>query len=859
MTKGVTYEYRAKDKTQAANRSVNAGLAGLNRSALGLRSTLAGLGVGILGRQVVGQIAGYERAMSGVKAVTRASAEEMKAMKATARNLGATTAFSAQEAASGMEFLGRAGFNTAAILESIPGVLDLAAAGAIDLGRAADISSNILTAFRLEANEMGRVVDVMTAATASANTDIEQLGEALKFAAPFAAEFGISIEETAAAVGVLSDAGLQGTLAGTGLKRLLADLKAPSDELRLAMGGLNLEANTLTEVMEEVAGSSLTSSQAIEIFGKIAAPAFFNIKAGTEKLGGLSKAFLDVSGTSGRQAQIRMDNLWGAGKQLTSALSELTLVAGDAGLSSGLRDMAESITEVSRGGEAALVVQEIGTAFKYLVDHKEEIGAIAASMFALKAATALTPGAFSKKFRVLIPIIAAATAGLTTFLATDAEGASGTDEIDEKIGQLIKLERKIKEFEGVSFDNLKNKGPLTSQQDLDDLLAVTKQVAKEIRAELSGLGVSTVFAEANKNESAIKSIKKSATAEDQKALKLFRDRVKKLDEENGLLNIRATHQKQNVELETEIFKLRQKMSRDLLPDEFEALRKTLGAKSFILSELKNAERTKEFGEVTRGLAQENALLEAQVNHHGDALPLIRARFELENKFGPLRSDEERQLGLLFEKQRKLNNQLKFQNDLVQSADGIFDRFGDGVVENMQRGTGAMEAFSAAATAALFDVQRELVKLLVFNPLKEAAIGGFRSLFPAITTSGGSASPDFGGTALNPQNTGLNFATAGGFDVGGSGGPDSQRFNLNLSPGEAVRVFKGEPPGGSPTQVVINNFSGQPATTRTTRNSQGGKTIEVMIGEVVAGDIKNNGPIAGAIEGRFAVSDNLVSR
>lgn len=105
MAKGVNWDYRAQDKTEPATRSVNAGLAGVNRSALNLRSTLGTLGVGILGREVIGQISGYERAMSGVQAVTRATDAEMKAMKQTARNLGATTAFSAQEAGEGMEFL----------------------------------------------------------------------------------------------------------------------------------------------------------------------------------------------------------------------------------------------------------------------------------------------------------------------------------------------------------------------------------------------------------------------------------------------------------------------------------------------------------------------------------------------------------------------------------------------------------------------------------------------------------------------------------------------------------------------------------------------------------------------------------
>lgn len=148
----------------------------------------------------------------------------MVALKATARELSAVTQFSATQAAQGMEFLGRAGFKTTDIISAMPGLLDLAAAGALELGRAADIASNVLSGFQLQAKESNRVSDILALTAASANTNVEQLGDAMSYVAPVAAAFSKSVEETSAALGILGNAGIQASSAGTGLRGILANL-----------------------------------------------------------------------------------------------------------------------------------------------------------------------------------------------------------------------------------------------------------------------------------------------------------------------------------------------------------------------------------------------------------------------------------------------------------------------------------------------------------------------------------------------------------------------------------------------------------------------------------------------------------
>ena len=151
----------------------------------------------------------FQAVMSKVQAITGASGVELEKLNNQARELGATTAWKASQAAEAMTYLGMAGWKTEQIIAGMPGLLDLASAGGLDLARAADIVSDNLTAFGLEAKDSAHMADVYAKVITTTNTNVEMLGETMKYAAPVAHAFGASMEETAAMAGIMANSGIK--------------------------------------------------------------------------------------------------------------------------------------------------------------------------------------------------------------------------------------------------------------------------------------------------------------------------------------------------------------------------------------------------------------------------------------------------------------------------------------------------------------------------------------------------------------------------------------------------------------------------------------------------------------------------
>jgi TP901 family phage tail tape measure protein len=298
----------------------------------------------------------FEETLSSVEAVTQSSASQMADMARAARSLGATTRFSASEAAEGMKFLGMAGFETSEIISAMPGLLSLATAGALELGEAADIASNVLSGFNMRADESARVADVLAAAASSSNTSVIQLGEGMKFVAPVAASLGISIEDTAAAMGVLSDAGLQSTMAGTGLRRVISELAnaSPAATAALQNYGISLDqvnplTNKLQDIVQKLADAGLSAADAFTIFGDRGAPAILALTSQTAKLSDLSQAMKESEGRAQEMADVMADNLSGDLKILQSSVEELVLSLNEKfGLTESLRSATQAATDFVR-------------------------------------------------------------------------------------------------------------------------------------------------------------------------------------------------------------------------------------------------------------------------------------------------------------------------------------------------------------------------------------------------------------------------------------------------------------------------------------------------------------------------------
>jgi len=179
----------------------------------------------------------FEFQMKTVQSVLLATDDEMKSLTKQAKLMGATTEFSAIQASEGQENLARAGFNTKQIMGALPGVMSAASAANVDLATATDLVVGQLGAFGLKASESNRVADAMALTTALTNTNFTQLGEAMKFAAPELKGLGLSVEETASSLGVLANAGIKGSLAGTAIKNAFVKLSKPTKKTLELFGG----------------------------------------------------------------------------------------------------------------------------------------------------------------------------------------------------------------------------------------------------------------------------------------------------------------------------------------------------------------------------------------------------------------------------------------------------------------------------------------------------------------------------------------------------------------------------------------------------------------------------------------------
>ena len=212
----------------------------------------------------------FEAQMSRVQAIAGATGDELEKLTDQAIDLGATTSFSASEVAAGMENLASAGFTTQEIMDAMPGLLDLAASSGADLATASEIAASAIRGFGLEANTSAHVADIFAEAAARTNAQTEDMGEAMKYIAPVANTMGLSIEEVAAAIGIMSDAGIKGSQAGTTLRGALTRLTKPTDKMLDVMEDLGIsfydnegKMKSLTEMiaMLQDATKDLTDEQ----------------------------------------------------------------------------------------------------------------------------------------------------------------------------------------------------------------------------------------------------------------------------------------------------------------------------------------------------------------------------------------------------------------------------------------------------------------------------------------------------------------------------------------------------------------------------------------------------------------------
>lgn len=286
----------------------------------------------------------FKAGLSEVQALSGATGDELAKLEDRARELGASTKFSAKEVTDGFKYMALAGWDVKQSLDGIDGVLDLAAASGEDLGRVSDILTDSISAFGDEAKDASRYADVLAAASSNANTDVSGLGEAFKMVAPIAGALNYSLEDTALALGLMANAGIKGTQAGTTLRSALTNLTSPTAGMRKEMKklGINIkdsEGNMkpldelLGHLREKFSGLSedQQASSASAIFGKQAMAGMLAvINAGEGDFKKLSKAIANSDGVAKQMASTMQNNLQGKLTNLKSALEELAIKLFDA-------------------------------------------------------------------------------------------------------------------------------------------------------------------------------------------------------------------------------------------------------------------------------------------------------------------------------------------------------------------------------------------------------------------------------------------------------------------------------------------------------------------------------------------------
>lgn len=358
---------------------------------VGLKGTVAAVtavsgAISAVGGFAIKTGAEFESAMSRVQAISGATGKEFDALKQQAMELGASTAFSASEAAEGMENLASAGFNTNEIMAAMPGMLDLAASSGEDLASSADIAASTLRGFGLEAEQAGHVADVLAKNAADTNAAVADTGEAMKYAAPVAHNFGISMEECAAAIGIMSDAGIKGGQAGTSLRGALSRLAKPTDDMKEIMNKLGLEffdSNgkmiSLTEQTKMLSEkmSNLTDEERnnalVTLYGQESLSGMLAlVQAGSNKIASLTESYKNCDGAAAEMAKTMQDNLKASLEQVGGAAETFGIKVYES-MSDDLKSAADTasesinqITDAFENGGLKGAVEEAGDVFAEL-------------------------------------------------------------------------------------------------------------------------------------------------------------------------------------------------------------------------------------------------------------------------------------------------------------------------------------------------------------------------------------------------------------------------------------------------------------------------------------------------------------
>lgn len=300
----------------------------------------------------------FEAGMSEVAAISGATGKDLEALTAKAKEMGATTKFSATESAEALKYMAMAGWDTGKMLSGLPGVMNLAAASGENLGTVSDIVTDAMTAFGLSADKAGHFADVLAQASSKSNTNVGMMGETFKYVAPVAGALGYSVEDAAVAIGLMANSGIKSSQAGTALRQTLTRLAKPTDEVEAAMEDLGIsltnskgEMKSLGEVILDMRKGfkNLTKDQQAQYAASIAGQEGMSgllaiVNASDEDFNILTEAIQNSDGAAQSMADTMQDNLKGAVTIAKSALEGLGITVYEE-ISTPMKNAVETATE----------------------------------------------------------------------------------------------------------------------------------------------------------------------------------------------------------------------------------------------------------------------------------------------------------------------------------------------------------------------------------------------------------------------------------------------------------------------------------------------------------------------------------
>lgn len=355
--------------------------AGVSAVTTTLAGITAALGAGATAAATVGS--SFEAAMSKVSAISGATGDSLQSLTDKAKEMGAKTKFSASESASALQYMAMAGWDTESMLNGIDGIMNLAAADGLDLATTSDIVTDALTAFNLKASDSTHFADVLAKASSSANTNVSMLGESFKYVAPLAGTMGYSVEDVSLALGLMANASVKGSMAGTSLKTALSNLASPTEDMANVMTqyGISISdternalplIDVLKTLREKFGGLSETeqTAAASTLFGKEAMSGMLAIiNASDSDFDNLTKNINNADGAAQAMADTMQDNLQGQITILKSGLEGLGIEIYE-GMSAPLQDAAveaqnyvNRLTEAFKSGGLSKMIEEAGAIF----------------------------------------------------------------------------------------------------------------------------------------------------------------------------------------------------------------------------------------------------------------------------------------------------------------------------------------------------------------------------------------------------------------------------------------------------------------------------------------------------------------